>query len=74
MLLLTRCSSTAAPHRCSTPAVADFATLVGTYSRGFAIITEPYDDRLPSASVLVKGAAANMSKRMPLWASNPRPL
>jgi hypothetical protein len=28
--------------------VADFATLVGTYSRGFAIITEPYDDRLPS--------------------------
>ncbi|KAL4423122.1 hypothetical protein ABPG77_004805 [Micractinium sp. CCAP 211/92] len=29
-------------------AVADFATLVGTYSRGFAIITEPYDDRLPS--------------------------
>lgn len=31
-------------------AVADFATLVGTYSRGFAIITEPYDDRLPSVS------------------------
>ena len=31
--------------------VADFATLVGTYSRGFAIITEPYDDRLPSVGV-----------------------
>lgn len=28
--------------------VADFATLVGTYTRGFAIITEPYDERLPS--------------------------
>ena len=28
--------------------VADFATLVATYSRGFAIISEPYDDRLPS--------------------------
>lgn len=28
--------------------VADMATLVGTYARGFAIIIEPYDDRLPS--------------------------
>lgn len=28
--------------------VADFATLVGTYSRGFSIIMEPYDERLPS--------------------------
>ena len=28
--------------------VADFATLVGTYAKGFAIIIEPYDDRLPS--------------------------
>lgn len=28
--------------------VADFATLVGTYARGFAIIIEPYDERLPS--------------------------
>ena len=28
--------------------VADFATLVGTYARGFAIIIEPYDARLPS--------------------------
>ena len=28
--------------------VADFATLVGTYSQGFAIIMEPYDERLPS--------------------------
>ncbi|GFR48544.1 hypothetical protein Agub_g10443, partial [Astrephomene gubernaculifera] len=27
--------------------VADFATLVGTYSKGFAIIMEPYDERLP---------------------------
>ncbi len=29
-------------------AVADFATLVGTYSRGFAIIVEPWDDRAPA--------------------------
>ena len=28
--------------------VADFATLVATYARGFAVITEPYDDRLPN--------------------------
>jgi len=28
--------------------VADFATLVATYSQGFAIISEPYDDRLPA--------------------------
>lgn len=28
--------------------VADFATLVGTYSTGFAIIMEPYDERMPS--------------------------
>jgi DNA excision repair protein ERCC-2 len=28
--------------------VADFATLVATYSKGFSVITEPYDDRLPS--------------------------
>ena len=28
--------------------VADFATLVGTYAKGFAIIIEPYDDRLPA--------------------------
>jgi DNA excision repair protein ERCC-2 len=28
--------------------VANFATLVATYSRGFAVITEPYDDRLPN--------------------------
>ena len=28
--------------------VADFATLVATYTRGFAIISEPYDDRLPA--------------------------
>ncbi|GBG88390.1 hypothetical protein CBR_g47089 [Chara braunii] len=27
--------------------VCDFATLVGTYTRGFAIITEPYDERMP---------------------------
>ena len=29
-------------------AVADFATLVGTYSKGFAIIVEPWDDRAPA--------------------------
>jgi len=28
--------------------VANFATLVATYTKGFAVITEPYDDRLPS--------------------------
>ncbi len=27
--------------------VADFGTLVGTYDQGFAIIIEPYDERLP---------------------------
>ena len=30
------------------PQVADFATLVGTYAKGFAIIIEPYDERMPS--------------------------
>ncbi|KAG6546795.1 hypothetical protein Mapa_011741 [Marchantia paleacea] len=29
-------------------AICDFATLVGTYQRGFAIIIEPYDDRMPN--------------------------
>ena len=29
-------------------AVADFATLVGTYTRGFAVIVEPWDDRAPA--------------------------
>jgi len=28
--------------------VADFATLVGTYAKGFALITEPFDSRLPN--------------------------
>lgn len=28
--------------------ICDFATLVGTYQRGFAIIIEPYDDRMPN--------------------------
>ena len=28
--------------------VADFATLVGTYSRGFAVIFEPHDERYPA--------------------------
>ncbi|KAK9067628.1 hypothetical protein SSX86_011739 [Deinandra increscens subsp. villosa] len=27
--------------------ICDFATLVGTYTRGFSIITEPYDERTP---------------------------
>lgn len=27
--------------------VADFGTLLGTYSRGFAVIIEPFDERLP---------------------------
>jgi DNA excision repair protein ERCC-2 len=27
--------------------VADFGTLVGTYAKGFAIIIEPFDERLP---------------------------
>uniref|UniRef100_A0A383WM71 DNA 5'-3' helicase n=1 Tax=Tetradesmus obliquus TaxID=3088 RepID=A0A383WM71_TETOB len=27
--------------------VADFGTLLGTYSHGFAVIIEPYDERLP---------------------------
>jgi DNA excision repair protein ERCC-2 len=28
--------------------VADFATLVGTYSKGFSLILEPYDERYPN--------------------------
>ncbi|KAJ7531329.1 hypothetical protein O6H91_14G040900 [Diphasiastrum complanatum] len=28
-------------------AVCDFATLVGTYTRGFSIIIEPFDERMP---------------------------
>ena len=27
--------------------ICDFATLVGTYSRGFSIIIEPFDERMP---------------------------
>jgi DNA excision repair protein ERCC-2 len=27
--------------------VADFGTLLGTYARGFAVIIEPFDERLP---------------------------
>lgn len=40
--------------------VADFATLVGTYARGFAIIIEPFDERLPSVPdpVIQVGLAA----------------
>ena len=44
--------------------MADFATLVGTYSRGFAIIIEPFDDRLPSVSLL---CAAWRSKEAGPW-------
>ena len=28
--------------------LANFATLVGTYEKGFAIIIEPFDERMPS--------------------------
>jgi DNA excision repair protein ERCC-2 len=28
--------------------ICDFATLIGTYTRGFSIIIEPYDDRMPN--------------------------
>ncbi|CAM8994633.1 unnamed protein product [Rhodiola kirilowii] len=28
--------------------ICDFATLVGTYTQGFSIIIEPYDERMPS--------------------------
>lgn len=28
--------------------VANFATLVGTYTRGFSLIIEPFDDRTPN--------------------------
>lgn len=27
--------------------ICDFATLVGTYTRGFSIIIEPFDERMP---------------------------
>ncbi|SPR01196.1 DNA 5'-3' helicase [Plasmodiophora brassicae] len=30
--------------------VSDFATLVGTYSKGFAVLMEPYNDRTPTIS------------------------
>lgn len=30
--------------------VADLATLIGTYQKGFAIIIEPYDERMPTVS------------------------
>ncbi|ESQ30813.1 hypothetical protein EUTSA_v10011297mg [Eutrema salsugineum] len=30
--------------------VCDFATLVGTYARGFSVITEPYEERMPHVS------------------------
>lgn len=38
--------------------VADFATLVGTYARGFAIIIEPYDERMPSVRGMRDGRRA----------------
>uniref|UniRef100_A0ACD6ANU4 Uncharacterized protein n=1 Tax=Avena sativa TaxID=4498 RepID=A0ACD6ANU4_AVESA len=28
--------------------ICDFATLIGTYTRGFSVIIEPYDDRMPN--------------------------
>lgn len=28
--------------------ICDFATLVGTYTRGFSIIIEPFDERMPN--------------------------
>lgn len=30
--------------------VCDFGTLVGTYTQGFAIIIEPFDERMPHIS------------------------
>lgn len=39
---------TAADEYSAAHLVADFATLVATYSHGFRVITEPYDERLPS--------------------------
>ena len=32
---------------CPLHLVADFGTLLGTYARGFAVIIEPFDERLP---------------------------
>ena len=43
--------------------VADFATLVGTYAKGFAIIVEPYDDRLPAVrDPVIQVGAGNPSR------------
>ncbi len=28
--------------------IADFATLLGTYSKGFKVLIEPYDERTPN--------------------------
>jgi len=33
--------------------ICDFATLIGTYTRGFSIIIEPYDERMPDIRDLV---------------------
>lgn len=38
--------------------VADFATLVGTYTKGFAIIVEPYDERMPGVRGFGSGRKA----------------
>ncbi|GLC50206.1 hypothetical protein PLESTB_000354100 [Pleodorina starrii] len=58
--------------------VADFATLVGTYAKGFAIIMEPYDERLPQvpdpvlqlscldASLAMKPVFSNSSTLSPI--------
>lgn len=48
--------------------VADFATLVGTYARGFAVIIEPFDERLPSVPDPVIQVACSRTPRAVLAA------
>jgi DNA excision repair protein ERCC-2 len=40
--------------------ICDFATLVGTYARGFSIIIEPFDERMPHIPDPVLQVSANV--------------
>jgi hypothetical protein len=46
--------------------VCDFATLVGTYTRGFSIIIEPYDERMPNVPDPVLQACIDPYSLVPL--------
>jgi len=46
-------------------ALCDFAALVGTYQKGFAIIMEPYDERMPHISDPVLQVSASSTRVAP---------